>query len=136
LRLFGARVGKGVLIKPRVTITFPWRLQLGDHVWIGEEVRLETLAEIRIGSHACVSQRAFLCTGNHDFRSRTFDLRTEPIEVGAGVWVAAGAIVAPGVKIGPGAVLGLGSVATSDLEADGIYGGNPAVRTGTRTPHS
>ncbi|MDX1389794.1 MAG: WcaF family extracellular polysaccharide biosynthesis acetyltransferase [Acidobacteriota bacterium] len=132
LRAFGAKVGEGVVIKPRVSITLPWKVTLGDHVWIGEGAWLDSLAEVRIDAHACISQRAYLCTGNHDYRSRRFDLRVEPIVVGRGAWVAAGAVIGPGVTIGDGAVLGLGSVAATDLEPFVIYRGNPAVRVRDR----
>ena len=128
LRWFGASVGRGVVIKPEVKITFPWKLTLGDHVWLGEECWLLNLAPITIESNVCISQRAFLCTGNHDYTSPRFDLITKPIRVERGAWVGAGAFVGPGVSVGSHAVLAAGSVATKDLEAWGIYQGNPAVR--------
>ncbi len=132
LRLFGAEVGVGVLIKPRVTITFPWRLTIDQYAWIGEGTWLDSLDHIRIGESACVSQNSYLCTGNHDAHSKEFGLRTAPIEIGRGAWVAAGAIVGPGVRMGEGAMLSLGSVATGHLEPNGIYRGNPAQKIGTR----
>jgi putative colanic acid biosynthesis acetyltransferase WcaF len=127
LRAFGASVGQGVVIKPEVKITFPWKLALGDHVWLGEECWLLNLSPITIASNVCISQRAFLCTGNHNYKSPTFDLITKPIQVGPGAWVGAGAFVGPGVSVGSHAVLTAGSVATQDLQPWGIYQGNPAV---------
>lgn len=127
LRWFGAGVGRGVVIKPEVKITFPWKLTLGNHVWLGEACWLLNLAPITIASNVCVSQRAFLCTGNHNFKSPTFDLVTKPIQVGQGAWVGAGAFLGPGVSVGSHAVLTAGSVATKDLQPYGIYQGNPAV---------
>ena len=126
LRAFGASVGRGVVIKPGVKITFPWKLTLGDHVWLGEECWLLNLAPISIASNACISQRAFLCTGNHNYKSPTFDLVTRPIQVQPGAWISAGAFVGPGVTVGAHAVLAAGSVATKDLNPNGIYQGNPA----------
>ena len=99
LRRFGAKVGAGVVIRSRVNITFPWKLEIGDHVWLGDEVLILSLDQVVIGSNVCISQRAFLCTGSHDFRIETFDLITRPIEIGDGCWIAAQAF------IGPGAVL-------------------------------
>lgn len=134
LRAFGATVGRGVVIKPGVKVTFPWRLSIGDYVWLGEEAWLHNLDTITIESHACVSQRAMLCTGNHDYRAPGFDLRTGPIQVGEGAWVAAMAFVGPGVEVGSHAVLTAGSVAAADLEPYGVYLGNPAQRVRGREP--
>jgi putative colanic acid biosynthesis acetyltransferase WcaF len=127
LRAFGAKIGRGVVIKPQVKVTFPWKLEVGDHVWLGEECWLLNLEKIVIKSNVCISQRAFLCTGSHNYKLSTFDLITEPISVGDGAWIGAGAWVGPGVKVGDGAVLTACSVATMDLEAGGIFKGNPAV---------
>jgi putative colanic acid biosynthesis acetyltransferase WcaF len=126
LRLFGAKVGKGVVIKPDVHITFPWKLELGDHVWLGEGAWLLNLAPIRIEGHACVSQRAFLCAGSHDYKSPTFDLFVQPITLERGAWVGACAWIGPGVRVGSQAVLTANSVAVKHLEPYGIYQGNPA----------
>ncbi|HLG19336.1 MAG TPA: WcaF family extracellular polysaccharide biosynthesis acetyltransferase [Bdellovibrionota bacterium] len=132
LRCFGGSVGRGVLIKPRVTITFPWKLRLGDFSWVGEEVWLDSLDEIRIGAHACIAQRAYLCTGTHDSRIPTFDLLTKAIEIGDGAWVGAGSSIAPGVHVGPEAFIQLGSVVVNDVPSRAIVRGNPAQKTGER----
>ena len=127
LRALGAKVGRGVVIKPQVGITFPWKLTLGDHVWLGEECWLLNLAPIVIESHVCISQRTFLCTGNHDYKSPAFDLIVKPIRVETGAWIGANALVGPGVTVGSHAVLTAGSVATANLSPFKIYRGNPAV---------
>ncbi len=127
LRSFGAKIGTGVVIKPRVNVHFPWKLVLGDHVWIGEEVFMLNFEEIRIGSHACISQRAFLCAGNHDFRDPSMSYRNRPITIGDGAWVGAQCFVGPGVTIGSEVVVTAGSVVVRDLPPAMVCVGNPCA---------
>jgi putative colanic acid biosynthesis acetyltransferase WcaF len=136
LRAFGARIGQGVVIKPQVKITFPWKLVVGDYVWFGEECWLLNLERIVIGSNVCISQRAFLCTGSHNYKLPTFDLITKPIVVEDGAWLGAACWVGPGVTVGSHAVLTAGSVAAKSLEPWGIYQGNPAVKVKSRNLES
>ena len=110
LRIFGARVGSGVVIKPRVRIKYPWRLRLGDHVWIGEDVWLDNLDLVDIGDHACLSQGVYVCTGSHDFRSVQFNLKTAPVRVSEVCWVGARATLLPGVNLPPQTLVPAGTV--------------------------
>lgn len=132
LRFFGAKIGPEVVIKPRVNVHFPWRLEVGAHTWIGEEVFILNFEPVRIGSHACLSQRAFLCTGNHDFRDERFSFRSAQIMVGDGAWVGASVFVGPGVEIGNEAVVTAGSVVLKSLPGAMICAGNPAVAVSPR----
>jgi putative colanic acid biosynthesis acetyltransferase WcaF len=132
LRMFGAEVGEGVIIKPGVKITFPWRLKLGHNCWVGEETFILNLARVEIGPNACVSQRAFLCTGSHNYRDPDFSLMIAPIHVGEGAWVGACAFISPGIHIGRNAVLCAGSVASDDLPEDTICRGDPAREVAPR----
>ena len=122
LRAFGARIGKGVIIKPRVRIKFPWRFTVGDHSWIGEEVWIDNLSEVVVGSHCCLSQGAYLCTGSHDWTDPKFGLITRPITLGDACWIGAKALLAPGTRVESGAVLRMGSVASGRLAAWSVYG--------------
>ena len=123
---FGARIGNGVVIRSQVDITFPWRLTIGDDVWIGEGVKILNLAEVTIGDDCCLSQRAFLCAGSHRFDLPNFDLVTKPIIVHDGSWITAGVFVAPGVSIGPNSMCAAGSVVLNDVPANTTVIGNPA----------
>lgn len=127
LRLVGARVGRGVVIKPAVKIKYPWFLHLGDYVWIGERAWIDNLAMVRLGNNCCLSQEAYLLTGNHDYKDFAFGLMVREINVMDGAWIGARAIVCPGLTVNVGAVLCAGSVAVTDLDAMKIYQGNPAT---------
>lgn len=131
LRAFGARVGKGVVIKPRVNIKHPWLLEIHDYTWIGERVWIDNLARVSIGSHCCVSQGALLLCGSHNYKSPSFDLEVRTINIEDGAWIGAKAIVTGGL-VGSHAVLAAGSVATSDLLPYMVYQGNPAKPKRTR----
>jgi len=132
LRSFGARIGKGVIIKPSVNIKYPWRLQIGDHTWIGEHAWIDNLDEVVIGRNCCVSQGAMLLCGNHNFRKATFDLMTGPVTLHDGAWIGAHAVVCPGIVCHTHSILTVNSVATRNLEAWSIYQGNPAVKVKDR----
>ena len=115
-----------MVVRANVNISFPWRLRIGDHVWIGEDVGILSLAPVTIESNVCISQRAYLCTGSHDFRREDFKLRVDPITVRTGSWVAAAAFVGPGVEVGAGAVVAAGSVVFENVSPNTLVQGNPA----------
>ncbi|SDT59516.1 putative colanic acid biosynthesis acetyltransferase [Bradyrhizobium canariense] len=126
LRLFGAKIGRKVLLRPTARITFPWKVQIGDFSWIGDHVELYSLEKISIGCHSVVSQRSYLCTGSHDMDDITFAYLTAPITIGDQVWIASDVFVAPGVTIGRGAVVGTRSTVFSDVAAEFVAFGQPA----------
>jgi putative colanic acid biosynthesis acetyltransferase WcaF len=128
LKLFGAKVGHGVMIKPGVNIKYPWKLEIGNHVWIGENVWIDNLANVTIGNNVCISQGAMLLCGNHNYKKPTFDLIVSEIHLHEGAWVGAKAVVCPGVTLNSHAILSVGSVANKDLDAYSIYQGNPAIK--------
>lgn len=127
LRLFGAKMGKGVVIKPNVNIKYPWFLEIGDHSWLGEGVWIDNLTLVSIGDNVCLSQGAFILTGNHNYKSPQFDLITEKVILEEGVWIGARACVAPGTICRSHSVLTFNSVGTGILNEYSIYSGNPAV---------
>jgi len=132
LKLFGAEVGQGVVIKPSVNIKYPWRLEIGNHVWIGENVWIDNLADVKIGDNCCLSQGAMLLCGNHNFKKPTFDLITGKIILENGAWIGAKSIVAPGITCKSHSILAVNSVATKDLDEYFIYQGNPAKKVKER----
>jgi putative colanic acid biosynthesis acetyltransferase WcaF len=134
LRAFGARIGEGVVIKPRVNIHLPWKLVIGDFTWIGEEVFILNLEPVTVGAHCCISQRAFLCTGNHDYTEPDMPYRNQPILIEDGTWVGAQVFVAPGVIIRSEAVITAGSIVTKDLPSGMICSGNPCTAFKHRWP--
>lgn len=132
LRAFGARIGAGCRIKPGLRVKFPWRLVVGQYCWLAEDAWIDNLAPVTFGDRVCLSQGAYLCTGNHDFRSPGFDLRLGRIMVGDDVWIAARVVLAPGTCVGAGAVLALGAVVAGVVPPGSIMHGNPAREIGQR----
>lgn len=128
LRLFGAKIGQGVVLKPSINIKYPWNIEIGNCSWIGEGAWLDSIAPIRIGSNVCVSQGAFFCTGNHDWTDPSFGLVIKSISVEDGAWVGARSTVLPGVIVKRYSVVAAGSIVARDTEAFGIYSGSPAVK--------
>ena len=128
LRLFGAKIGKGLVIKPHVSIKYPWRLVIGNDVWIGEYVWIDNLANVTLKNNSCLSQGAMLLCGNHNYKRSTFDLMVKEIVLEEGAWAGAQTVICPGVNMGSHSLLTVGSVATLSLEADYVYQGNPAQK--------
>lgn len=127
LRLFGAKIGQGVVIKPCVNVKYPWFLEVGNHVWIGEGVWIDNLGKVKIENNVCISQGALLLCGNHDYKKTSFDLIVGEIHLEEGVWIGAKSIVTGGVVCKSHAILAAGSTTSNQLEAYTIYRGNPAV---------
>jgi len=128
LRLFGAKIGKSVTVKPGVNIKYPWHLTIGHNTWVGENVWIDNLVAITIGNNVCISQGAVLLTGSHDYKKSSFDLITNNIILEDGVWIGSGAIVNSGIVAASHAVLTSGSIATKNLDAYSVYQGNPAIK--------
>ena len=125
LRLFGSKIGVGGRIKPRVRISFPWNIEIGDYCWIGEDVWIDCLSKVIIGNRVCISQGVYICTGNHNYKSPLFDLILKPISIGDESWVAAKSILAPGTSIGRKSVISMGSVVSGEVPEGVIVKGNP-----------
>jgi len=128
LRLFGAKIGKGLCLKNNVTIKSPWNLTVGDDCWIGENVWIDNLDKVFIGSNVCISQGALLLTGNHDYKKSSMPYRNAPITIEDGAWIGANTTVCAGVTVHENAILTVGSMTSKDLDANGIYQGVPAVK--------
>jgi putative colanic acid biosynthesis acetyltransferase WcaF len=126
LRIFGSKIGKKVIIRPSVKITYPWKLIIGDHSWIGDDVVLYTLGNIVIGENVVISQKSYLCTGLHDYKDKTFSIYSKPVTIEDECWLATDVYVAPGVVIGRGTVVGARSSVFKNLPSGKICLGSPA----------
>lgn len=126
LRVFGARVGRGVRVDPGARIEIPWNLTLGDHAAIGAGVWVYDLGPIRVGARATISHRAHLCGGSHDYTEPALPLLRTGLTIGDDAWVCSDAFVGPGVTVGEGAVVGAAAVAMRDVLPWNVVAGNPA----------
>jgi len=126
LRLFGANIAQGVLIRPSATITYPWKVKIGDFSWVGDEVVLYSLGEIEIGKHSVISQRSYICTASHNYTSPDFSIHANKNTIDDEAWIATDVFIAPGVTIGRGCVVRARSSVFSDMPSGMICGGSPA----------
>ena len=132
LRMFGAKIGRRVIIKPGVNIKYPWKLSIGENTWIGENVWIDNLDRITIGKNCCLSQGAMLLCGNHNYKKETFDLMIGTIVLEDGAWVGAQSTLTPNTLCKSHSVLAVQSVASGTLEEYSIYRGNPAIKVKDR----
>jgi len=132
LRIFGASIGHGVLLKPNIKIKFPWNLSIGDSSWIGENVWIDNLARVEIGSNVCISQGVYLCTGNHNFKIASFPYCLGRIDIEDEAWICAMVRIAPAVRVGRGSVVEFGSVVYDSIPSGFIANGIPAAPTKRR----
>jgi putative colanic acid biosynthesis acetyltransferase WcaF len=132
LRMFGAKVGKGLYLRPRVNIHFPWKLTLGDYCWIGDSCELLNLEPITFEDHVALAHEVYLAAGSHDVRSRTMKYANRPIYIGSGTWVATRAFIGPGVTIGRNCVVGACAVVLASVDHHSIVTGPRAEVTGKR----
>lgn len=133
LVMFGARVGRGVYLRPGLRVHFPWKLTVGDNVWIGENTTILNLENVTIESNAALAHEVYIAAAGHDIRSPTFEYRNEPVIIRSGSWIATRAYIGPGVEIGTGAVVAACACVVADVEPHAIVGGVPARRLATRT---
>jgi putative colanic acid biosynthesis acetyltransferase WcaF len=132
LRLFGAHIGPGVLVRPSARVTYPWKVEIGARSWIGDHAELYSLGPIRIGADSVISQRAYLCAATHDYRQPDFPILAPGVEIGDQAWIAADVFVAPGIRIGRGAVIGARSSVFRNIGDYELAMGSPARVTGRR----
>lgn len=126
LRIFGAKIGKGVKIRPEVHITYPWKVEIGDWCWIGEGSVLYSLGNIKLGDNVALASYVYLNTGGHKHDLLTFDIYAEEIIIESEVWLTTDVFVASGVKIGRGTVVGARSTVLNNLPSGMICVGYPA----------
>ncbi|MEM9273616.1 MAG: hormogonium polysaccharide biosynthesis acetyltransferase HpsU [Cyanobacteria bacterium P01_F01_bin.143] len=136
LRLFGAKIGQGVVIRPTVRVTYPWKLSIGDYSWIGDDVVFYSIDRIAIGSHTVISQKSYLCTASHDFGDSSFPTTTSPIHIGNGAWIATDCFIAPGITIGANAVIGARSSVFRDIPQQQVAWGSPCTIRYSRIMHN
>lgn len=125
LRSFGAKIGKGVILRPSMHTQFPWKVTIGDYSWIGDDVVLYSLGPIQIGDNVVVSQKSYLCTGSHDYAKSDFPIFHQPIVIENECWLATDVFVGPGVTIGAGTVVGARSSVFKSLPANKVCIGSP-----------
>ena len=126
LRLFGAKIGSGVVIHSEVQVKYPWHLIVGDDCWIGEHAWIDNLTTVRLGNNVCISQGCYICTGNHDWTDPAFGLIVRTVSLEDGSWAGAKSVLLPGTRLEERSVVAAGGIASGTIPAGEIFGGNPA----------
>lgn len=126
LRLFGAKIGSNVRIRSSVNITYPWKLEIGNSCWVGDDCFLYNLDHIKIGNNVALAHGVYISTGEHDYTKKTFDIKLRPVVIEEQAWLANDVFIAPGVTIGKGAVIGARSTVLKDMPEGMVCVGYPA----------
>jgi putative colanic acid biosynthesis acetyltransferase WcaF len=127
LRCFGAKIGAGVVLRPRINIHFPWKLTIGDHCWLGDGCQILNIAPFEMQTQSALAHEVYIAAAGHDIRSATMAAKNEPILIKSGTWVASRAFIAGGVTIEEDCVIAAGAVVTKDVPKGSIVAGNPGV---------
>lgn len=125
LRAFGAKIGKGVLVRPTARITYPWKVTIGDWSQVGDGTELYSLGRIEIGAHTVVSQGCYICAAGHDPASNSFAIYQSRVVIEDEVWLASQCFVMPGVTVRKGTFCKVRTLVTSDTEEGTVYAGSP-----------
>lgn len=132
LRRFGASVGRGVVLRTRIYIHYPWRLKIGDHCWVGDGCQFMNFEQVTLEDHVALAHEVYLAAGGHDIRSATMQPRNAPIYISTGSWITSRVFIGPGVRIGRNAVIGACSVVMRDIPGNVVALGNPCRVTKER----
>ena len=132
LVIFGAEVGKGLHMKPRVNVHFPWKLRMGEHCWVGERTEILNLETVTMGSHVALAHDVYIAAAGHDITSPVMDFKNRPVVIEDGCWIATRVFIGPGVRVGHHAVAAACAVLVKDVAPYAVMGGNPAKQIGVR----
>jgi acetyltransferase-like isoleucine patch superfamily enzyme len=86
------------------------KIEMGNHVWIGEYTSLRDATHIFSGEHEL----------------GTIPDKVKPIKIGNNVWIGRGCLIMPGTVIEDNVVIAANSVVKGLYTSGGIYGGAPA----------
>jgi acetyltransferase-like isoleucine patch superfamily enzyme len=135
LRLYGARIGKGVVLHNARFFNLYRRglggLRLGDFVFIGDECLLDLAESVEMEDHVTLAERVMILTHmNVGYRDhplqKHFPASASPVFLEKGCFIGAQAVILPGVRVGGGSFVAAGSVVTRDIPPHTLAAGTPA----------
>lgn len=132
LTVFGAQIGNNFVCRESIYVHFPWKLIIGDNVWLGAGAYIHNLDHLVIGSNTSIGHQVFVTTGSHDITLKSFPYKNSPVEIGSSVFLASRCVILPGVKVGEGSVVAAGAVVSKSVSSWQIVAGTPAKAIGSR----
>lgn len=142
--------GKGCRIMSKVKYRYPSKINMGNHVVIGEgtamiseiaatpglfiedgvsigaSCTIDFSGGITIREHAHVAHNVLISTHDHGYDYRS-EPTGKPLNIGKNAFIGSNSIIMHNVNdIGENAVIGTGAIVTKDVPKNAVVAGNPA----------
>lgn len=115
------RVAKGV------TLINTEGLSIGDNVYIGHNVWINSIGKCTINSNVLIGPMTLISTSNHQWNGNSFNgvSKTSPVVIGEGTWVASHCIITAGSEIGNGTLVAANTLVTGKFPNHVLLAGTP-----------
>jgi putative colanic acid biosynthesis acetyltransferase WcaF len=110
LKIFGAKIGKNVLLGTNIYIKYPQNFIVGNNVWIGNFTIFDNVSKILIEDNVCISQFTVLVASNRNFKNDQFTIIEASILIKSNSWISSCCRIGPNTCIQENSFIKFGSV--------------------------